>query len=105
DDPIQANITNNGVSRAVEIIDELLEGLSPRAPLGEDRLPLPVVRPGHGGDDGDGSGGALVSSEASNLLDAGRDVPEACGDGAPLRVCRVYGDSGSFQKDLNLRLQ
>ena len=66
----------------IKIINELLEGLSPRAPLGEDRLPLPVVRPGHGGDHGDGPGGALVSSMAGDLLDAGRDVPQARGDGA-----------------------
>ena len=40
-----------------------------------------------------------------DFLDAGRDVPVACGDGAPLHVHQVYGDSGSLQKGLDLRLQ
>ena len=46
-----------------------------------------------------------MSSVASDLLDLVRDVPEASGDGAPLRVHRVYGDSGSLQKGLDLQLQ
>ena len=40
-----------------------------------------------------------------DLHDAGWDVLEACGDGAPPRVHRVYGNSGSLQKGLDLRLQ
>jgi hypothetical protein len=63
---------------------------------------LPVVRHGHGGDDGDGPGGAHVDSVLGDLRDAGRDVSEVCGDGAPARVHRIYGDSGGFQKGLDL---
>jgi len=103
--PSETDVTSDGISRVVEVIDELLESILPRTWLGEDWLPLPKVRPGHGGDDSDGSGGALVSSVASDLLDLGRDVPEACGDGAPLCVHRVYGNSGSLQKGLDLQLQ
>ena len=77
----------------------------PRAPLGEDRLPLPVVCPGHGGDDGDGSGGARMDPVLSNLRDAGRDVPEACIDGTFPHIHRVYGNSGGIQEGLDLRLQ
>ena len=50
---------------------------------GKDRLPLPVVRPRHGGDDGDGSGSALMSPVLGDLGDAGWNVLEARGDGVP----------------------
>ena len=71
---------------------------------GKDRLPLPVVRPRHGGDDGDGSGGTLVSSVAGDLLDSGRDVPQARGNGAPSHIYRVDGNLGSVQEGMDLRL-
>jgi hypothetical protein len=43
-----------------------------------------------------------MDSMFGDFLDAGWDVPEACGDGAPPRVHRVYGDSGSVQEGLDL---
>ena len=46
-----------------------------------------------------------MDSMLGNLRDAGRDVLEACGDGAPPHVHRVYCNSESFQKGLDLRLQ
>ena len=86
-------------------MNKLLEGIAPRPWLGEDRCPLPVIRPGHGGDDGDGSGGALVSPVLGDLGDTGRNVLEARGDGFPPHVHRVDGDSGSVQERLDLCLQ
>ena len=65
------------------MLNKFLEGIAPRPWLGEDRRPLPVVRPGHGGDDGDSSGGALVSPVLGDLGDAGWNVLEARGDGVP----------------------
>ena len=46
-----------------------------------------------------------MNSMFGDFLDAGRDVPEACGDGAPPRIHGVYGDSGSIQEGLDLRVQ
>ena len=89
----------------IEVIDELLESILPRTWLGEDRQPLPKVRLGHGGDDSDGSGGALVSPVLGDLRDAGWNVLEARGDGVPHHVHRVDGDSGSVQEGLDLCLQ
>ena len=103
--PLQADITGDGISRIVEVLNKLLEGIVPRPWLGEDRRPLPVVHPVHGGDDGDGSSGALVSPILGDLGDAGWNVLEARGDGVPSRIHRVNGDSGDVQQRLDLCLQ
>ena len=86
----------------MEIVDELLKVLPHRTPLGEDWLPLLEVCFEHGGDHGDGPGGALVSSMAGDLLDSGRDVPQVRGNGAPSRIYRVDGNSGSVQEGMDL---
>ena len=86
----------DGISRVVEVLNKLFEGIAPWSWLGEDRRPLPVVRPRHGGDDGDGFGGALVSPVLRDLGDAGWNVLEARGDGVPPRIHRVNGDSGGI---------
>ena len=99
------NVTSDDISRVIEVIDELLESFSPRPWLGEDRRPLPVVHPGHVVNDGDGSGGALVSPVLGDLRDAGWDVPQTRGDGASPSIDRVYGDLGSVEEGLDLRLQ
>ena len=96
DDPLQAHVGDDGIGRKAEIVNQLVEGVSCLSPLGEDRLPLPIVHPGHGGDNGDGPGGARMDPVLGDLHNTSRDLPEACGDGAPRRVHRVYGDSGSF---------
>ena len=87
------------------VLNKLLEGIAPRPWLGEDWRPLSKIHPEHGGDDGNGSGGALVSFIAGDFRNAGWDVLEACGDGASPRVYRIYGDSRGVQEGLDLRLQ
>ena len=89
----------------IEVIDELFESFSSWPWLGEDQHPLPEICPGHGGDDGDGYGGALVSPVLGDLRDAGWNVLEARGDGVPHHFHRVDGDSGSVQEGLDLCLQ
>ena len=105
DNPVQAHDGHNGVGGKAEVINQLIEGIPRRTPLGEDRFPLPVVRPRHVGDDGDGPSGTRMDPMLGDLHDASWDVLEACGDCTSPRIHRVYGDSGSFQKGLDLRLQ
>ena len=105
DNPFQANIVDDGVGDDDEVINQVLELLPLRAPLGEDRLELTVVSPRHGRHHDDGPGSALMGPVAGDLRDAAGDVPQARGDGAPLRIHRVYGNSGSVQEVLNLGLQ
>ena len=104
DNPVQANIVDDGIGDEVEIINKLLKVLPCRATLGEDRLALPVVRPRHGRHYGDSPGGILMRSVAGDLRDTGGDVPQTHGDGAPPSIDRVYGDSGSVEEALDLRL-
>ena len=92
----------DGISRVVEVLNKFLEGIALRPWLREGRRPLPVVCPRHGGDDGDGSGGTLVSPILGDLGDAGWNVLEARGDGVPPRIHRVNGDSGGIQQRLDL---
>ena len=63
---------------------------------------MPVVRFGHVGDDGDGPGGARMDPMFGELRNAGRDIPEACGDGLPPGIHRVDGDSTGVQEILDL---
>ena len=105
DNPVQAHVSDSGIGGEVEVINQLIEGFPHCTPLGEDLLPLPVVCPGHGGDDGDGSGGTLVSPILGDLGDAGWNVLEERGDGVPPRIHRVNGDSGGVQQRLDLCLQ
>ena len=60
---------------------------------------MPVVRPGHGGDDGDGSGGTLVSPVLGNLGDAGRNDLEARGDGVPLAFTESVATRAASSRD------